>query len=441
MRLIFETGKNFSTFLAARMIFVTVLLGLAVLFRYGGQSVTPYLTLGAINAVFSLICWEWFRRKTLAGSLRWVALTGAVIIDTLVLHFTGGADSEFVFLYFFSIGSAGLLTGLRGSLWTAVLSSIGILWLYREESARYLFEHGFHALFYAVNFLLTAFLTSYVFDKVREKERSHQRTLGELEQTRLDTQAILDSLSTGVLVVDQELHVIYSNPAGLYILNVAEAGGETELQSLLKPESTFGDAVRKFLNEMNDDTRREINLPISGGVRPIGFSSSSLYDVEGEHRGHIILFSDLTRIKEAERVDRERDRLASIGRLSRDLAHGIRNPLATVRGCVEMIQQGIVEGSETGAYLELALRESDRLNMLLRDFQKFANLDAPQKQMNDLAAIVRHHLNTESATMPVFDELPPRLETECDADQVGLAVDAVLLALTEWSEGKEGIRV
>ncbi|MBU1985110.1 PAS domain-containing protein, partial [bacterium] len=389
MRLIFETGRNFSTFLAARLIFVTVLLGLAILFRPTGQSVVPYLTLFAGNVILSLGAWEWFRRRRLVGSLKWVVLSSAVFLDTLVLQYTGGARSEFVFLYFFSVGSAGLLTGLPASLWTALLSSAGLLWLYRNESATYLSEQSFYALLYSVNFVVTAFLTAYVYERFRERERSHVRTLGELEQARLDTQAILDSLSTGVLVVDPELQVFYSNPAGRQILGLpADAPVET-MRSLLHIESPFGKAIRPLLEDPTEEIRSEMELPIASGHRPIGFSCSPLFDMTGERRGSIILFSDLTRVKEAERADRERDRLAAIGRLSRDLAHGIRNPLATVRGCVEMIRLSDSEANGLGAYLDLALRESDRLNGLLCDFLTFAHLQAPNRLRGDLATTIR----------------------------------------------------
>ncbi|MDD5087189.1 MAG: histidine kinase dimerization/phospho-acceptor domain-containing protein [bacterium] len=441
MRLIFETKRNFSTFLAARLIFVTVLLGLAVIFRPTGQSAAPYIVLLTANVLLSLGCWEWFRRRQLSAALRWVVLTGAVFLDTLALRYTGGAESEFVFLYFFSIGSAGLLTGLAGSLWTAILASAGLVWLFAQESPGYLQQHGFPALFYAVNFVLTALLTSYVYARFRERERSHVRTLGELEQMRLDTQTILDSLNTGVLVLDSGRRVLYSNPAGRQILGFPGDASAADVHELLGTGSPLGEAVGEFLEEQTGETRREIEFSVDGKPRPIGFTSSPLLDVAGERRGSIILFSDLTRVKEAERADRERDRLAAIGMLSRDLAHAIRNPLATVRGSVEMIEQSDLNLGNAGAYLNLALRESDRLNNLLRDFLTFAHVQAPNRTPGDLAATIRHSLAESSMSEAVRDELPEHLDAIFDSDQIGLAIHAILLSLAEWSEGKGEIQI
>jgi two-component system, NtrC family, sensor histidine kinase PilS len=441
MRLISETGQNFSTFLAARMVFVTVLLGVALLFRSGAQGVVPYLTLMGANAALSLGCWEWFRRSKSAAPVRWIALTGAVGLDTLVLYYGGGANSEFVFLYFFSIGSAGILTGLPGSLWTAILSSAGIVWLYQTATPDWFTVFGLRAFLYAINFMLTAFLTSYVFERLRERERRHQQTLGELQQTRLDMQAILDSLSTGVVVLNINGDVLYSNPAGRKILGLAVHTPNSDVQLLLAPDQPMGRAVETLARIEARDSRMEIELATATGRRPVGFSVSSLTDAHGEPRGSIVLFSDLTRIKEIERAERERERLAAIGGLSRDLAHEIRNPLATVRGCVEMIRRGQANPSELGTFLDLALRESDRLNVLLRDFLTFARLDAPHKRRADLLSIIRPRLNAHADGVLVRDELPERYETEFDADQISLVVDAVLLSLTEWAEGAGEIHV
>lgn len=441
MRIVSATGPNFSTFLAARMVFVTVLLGVAMIFTPGGQNPITYLMLFGANATLSLGCWEWYRRSRHAAPVRWVALTGAVSLDTLVLYHTGGADSVFVFLYFFSIGSAGILTGLGGSLWTAVLSSAGLVWLFQSSSPQWFIHDGLRAFVFSVNFFLTAILTAYVFEKLRERERTHQKTLGELEQIRLDTQAILDSLSTGVVVIDGADYVLYSNPAGRRILGLGAYSANQDVQELLRVDQPMGEAVRQLKRNENSETRTEIELSTSDSRRPIGLSISQMVGVDGETRGYIVLFSDLTKIKEVERSERERERLAAVGRLARELAHEIRNPLATVRGCVEMMRIGDANAPEMTSFMDLALRESDRLNVLLRDFLTFARLGAPQKQPLDLVTLIRKRLAVHPENIGVVDHLPPVFETEYDTDQILLVIDAILLSLYEWAEGPGQIHV
>lgn len=426
MRIVYETGRNFATFLAARLVFVTVLLGAAALFTPAREARLWYLGLFAANTVLSLGCAEGFRRWPRAVPLRWLAMTGAVILDTLVLHITGGADSEFILLYFFTIGSAGLLTGPAGSLWTAGLSALGTAWLYYNSDG----VIGMRAVVYAINFLLTAALTSYVFARLTERERTHRETLDELEQTRLDTQTILKTLSTGAILLDTAGEPVFINPAARAMLDLA---GPAAYE--------LDDRLARVLREPRLEEVYEVELELPEGPRPLRVAVSALRDPRGEEHGHVLLLSDLTRARAAERAARERERLAAIGGLSRELAHEIRNPLATVRGSIEMIQISVPAESELQPFLQIALRESDRLNRLLTDFLQFAHPGAPQKRTADLFALLRARLAPPPQGVTIRDTLPLKLETEFDEQQLRLAFDALLLALSEWAEGAGEIRL
>jgi two-component system, NtrC family, sensor histidine kinase PilS len=177
------------------------------------------------------------------------------------------------------------------------------------------------------------------------------------------------------------------------------------------------------------------------GERPVGVSASPLRNSDGGLRGFIVLVSDLSRQKEAQRREREREGQAAIGRLSREIAHEIRNPLATVRGCVEVIKLSHSENPATDPYLDLALKESDRLNNLLRDFLVFAHLSTPKKAAGDLAALIRSRIKNLHGNIEVHDLLPERCDAKYDSDQITLVVDAMLLALAEWAEEHDEIRI
>jgi two-component system sensor histidine kinase PilS (NtrC family) len=96
---------------------------------------------------------------------------------------------------------------------------------------------------------------------------------------------------------------------------------------------------------------------------------------------------------------------------------------------------------EQQRFFDLALKESDRLNDLLRDFLTFAQLDNPKKQVTNLADFIRNRLPREKSGLNYIDRLPDRLEVSLDPDQLGLAIDALILSLSEWAEGHGEIRV
>jgi two-component system sensor histidine kinase PilS (NtrC family) len=89
-------------------------------------------------------------------------------------------------------------------------------------------------------------------------------------------------------------------------------------------------------------------------------------------RGAICSFQDLTDIKRMEEQVRQADRLAAIGRLAAGLAHEIRNPIGSIRGSVEVLGGSLDPKGDDRRLMDIVLRESDRLDAIIRDFLQFS---------------------------------------------------------------------
>jgi two-component system sensor histidine kinase PilS (NtrC family) len=77
----------------------------------------------------------------------------------------------------------------------------------------------------------------------------------------------------------------------------------------------------------------------SEGMRlRLGYSISPLSSESGETTGMVITFQDLTQVRSLEETSRRQDRLAAIGRMAASIAHEIRNPLAAMRGSIQMLR-------------------------------------------------------------------------------------------------------
>jgi signal transduction histidine kinase len=83
---------------------------------------------------------------------------------------------------------------------------------------------------------------------------------------------------------------------------------------------------------------------------------------------------------------RRSERLAALGRMSAGLAHEIRNPLATIKTSVEILQErdqtvnGPAEPSTSPDLLEVLLEETDRLNRILTEFLQFARAESTAEE-------------------------------------------------------------
>lgn len=82
------------------------------------------------------------------------------------------------------------------------------------------------------------------------------------------------------------------------------------------------------------------------------------------------------------------DRFVTIGRLAAGFADQVRNPLAALTGCLEIVGGGVPHGHPKAEFIEVARKEIARLDGLVRDFLEFARPAAPAPRRVDLRAVL-----------------------------------------------------
>ena len=82
------------------------------------------------------------------------------------------------------------------------------------------------------------------------------------------------------------------------------------------------------------------------------------------------------------------DRLSSLGEIAAGLAHEIGNPLAGVKGALEIIASRTTEGSPEDEFSALAAREIARLEDLIEEFLRFARSHEPRRSAVDILEVL-----------------------------------------------------
>jgi two-component system sensor histidine kinase PilS (NtrC family) len=126
-----------------------------------------------------------------------------------------------------------------------------------------------------------------------------------------------------------------------------------------------------------------------------------------------------------EETSRRQDRLAAIGRMAASIAHEIRNPLASMRGSIQMLRSEMDGESSQTELMEIILRESDRLNRIITDFLNYARPRSITQSRVDVGDLLHQtfallqHSPEISSTQSIEEELPtePAI-TEGDAGQL-----------------------
>ena len=126
----------------------------------------------------------------------------------------------------------------------------------------------------------------------------------------------------------------------------------------------------------------------NGSEKIIGLNISVLRDINGVETGFIGIFQDLSQIKKLESEIKNREKWAAVGELSANIAHEIRNPLASLRGSIEILKEGKLPEKHREKLMNIALSEMDRLNNTISDFLAYSSPKPLEKKLTDLHPIL-----------------------------------------------------
>ena len=138
----------------------------------------------------------------------------------------------------------------------------------------------------------------------------------------------------------------------------------------------------------------------------------------------MLTLQDITSLRHMEAEVRSAERMATLGNVAAQIAHEIRNPLASISGSAELLEGVQDLGDEDRRLLELIREESARLNRTLQEFLDFSRLKPPSLRripLRPLLEKVRLFLlqRPESQCTPpplVQLECSPTLEIHTDSD-------------------------
>jgi len=389
--------REFDRFLVLRAIIATLVVGAGVTIvelTTDAFAVGPLYALLGASMVVGAIAMGLDRAGLGRRRVAWGVVIADVVLCAGIMHYGGGVDGQFTTVYCLAIAAGAFLLAMSGGLVAALLSSLCFVASQLLEAQGLVSAPGgegltgantsglIDAYMHVSMFFLVGTVGGYLADRIKLKGRALQHAESALEQLRVDTNYILENMSSGVLVVDTEGRVVTMNAAAEQILELEKAGveGRRVGEALAVRASDLAHELELSLETESGKRRQEIATHTRAGRdRPLGISISHLHDGDKRRRGIIAVFQDLTEVHEMRERVRKADRLAAIGELSAGIAHELRNPLASISGSIEMLYQEVELDGENRRLMELIMRESDRLDRIISDFLEFARLRTPRR--------------------------------------------------------------
>ena len=96
---------------------------------------------------------------------------------------------------------------------------------------------------------------------------------------------------------------------------------------------------------------------------------------------------------------RRADRLSALGELSAGMAHEIRNPLGSIKGAAEILRDDYAPDAPKQEFIQILLKETDRLNYIVQEFLSFAKPKQPELRQTDVNEVLESVLTLTAQQM------------------------------------------
>jgi len=197
-------------------------------------------------------------------------------------------------------------------------------------------------------------------------------------EARAQQDALFDSMAEGVLVLDEAGRVQVANRAFAQLFH---APGDLRGRALL--EAVRLHEVAELVDRASREgpvLEHEMKLP---GVEPrwLQVNAAAISGGDRRHLGTILVFHDLTRLKQLERTREE---------FVANVSHELRTPLSLIKGYVETLQDGAKNNPEVATkFLETIDRNARRLDLLIQDLLTISALEAGRVKLNLQPVLLR----------------------------------------------------
>ena len=228
--------------------------------------------------------------------------------------------------------------------------------------------------------------------------------------------SVLESLSTGLLIINDDFHLLRYNTIAESWLPFSEhlediLGSTNPIWEYIQDEDIAA-FLQKCMEKNITNSSEEFSLVTSGGsVRFLTVTITPLMN-EGELNGKMILVRDITEKKSQDILLHRMENLANLTNLAAGMAHEIKNPLGAISIHIQLIQKALEKARENDGvlparkfvedHIDVVNEEIDHLNKLVMDFllavrpvKAQLELKEPDKLIENLVSFFKPEFNRE----------------------------------------------
>jgi len=187
-----------------------------------------------------------------------------------------------------------------------------------------------------------------------------------ITEERREKDAILASMAEGVMAVDMGEKIIGINAAAARFFDIQPEKAYRRILQEVVRNVALQQLVSKIIRSKNSE-EVEITLDTGNGRRVLQALGSILKDAQGEAIGAVVVFNDVTKIRELENL--RRDFVANA-------SHELRTPITSIKGFVETLLDGAMANpDDLQRFLKIIDRHAGRLNSIVEDLLNLSRIE------------------------------------------------------------------
>ncbi len=211
-----------------------------------------------------------------------------------------------------------------------------------------------------------------------------------LDKERLEKNLVLESMTEGVIALNNEAYVMYANKAAERIFAI---NGQINAGTLLHASIRVPDVCRvvdNCLDGKEDEQERMLEL------MPTGRSVLMRVVFLKDHAGLLLVFHDLTQLLRLERT--RQDFVANV-------SHELRTPITSVVGFVETLLDGAIDDKKSARrFLTIISEQSKRMAQIIDDLLILSRLDSGKEMVKERLPLGMILMSAVGLTSEYFTE-------------------------------------
>jgi two-component system sensor histidine kinase HydH len=207
-----------------------------------------------------------------------------------------------------------------------------------------------------------------------------------LEQVMAFSDNVVQNMPSGLITLDTNFNVTSANRAAEKILGEIPEKAYPQMAAMAAKITGSG-GVASGEVALNPKEQGELRLDMTVSAIPAD---------EDQVQGFVLLFRDLTQIRDLKKQVETNRRLAAIGKLAAGVAHEIRNPLSSIKGFATYFSRQYENEPEDVEIAKIMVQEVERMNRSITQLLEFAKPMAVEIKQTRIEPLIRHSLKLVS---------------------------------------------